>query len=81
MDIVYTTGHYSMEIDGQQFADKTLEECKQIVHTLVDETADLGILQSFVEDFMELQYDEYKDLGTCSICEDWIEEYKYTTKK
>lgn len=76
MTIDYTTGHYSMEIDGVQFVDKSLEECKEIVHKLVDKTDDTSILQQFVEHFME-SYGEFTDLGTCDTCGDWIENFKY----
>lgn len=74
MKIEYMTGHYSMEIDGVQFAYKNLQECKDIVHKLVDKCDDSAILQQFVEHFME-HYGKYKDLGKCEQCGDWIENY------
>ena len=81
MKIEYMTGHYSMKIDGEEFAQKSLEECKQIVHKLVEETTDVAILQDYVEDFMESHADDYKNLGNCSVCGDYIEKFTYTTKK
>lgn len=74
MKIEYITGHYSMTFNDVEFVDLTKEQQVKIVHKLVDKVKDSAILQEIIERIME-SIGDYKDLGTCDTCGDFIEQY------
>lgn len=76
MKIEYMTGHYSMEIDGVEFAELSKEQQVEIVHKLVDKVKDVAILQEIVERIVE-SIGDFEDLGKCESCGDYIEKYSY----
>ena len=74
MEITYTEGHYSMNIDGTEFVELDYNKQKEICHKLVDKVSE-GVLQRFIEISCEVM-GEYTDLGKCESCGEYVEEYK-----
>lgn len=74
MEITYTEGHYSMNIDGIEFVELDYNKQKDICHKLVDKVSE-GVLQRFIEIVCEVM-GEYTDLGKCETCGEYVEEYK-----
>lgn len=73
MKITYTKGHYSLDVDGKDFNELSYDEQKEICHKLVDK-----INENMLERFVEIccgGMGEYKDLGYCETCGEYIEEY------
>lgn len=73
MKIVYTDGHYSMTIDDTEFVDLDYNKQKEVCHKLVDKVSE-AVLQKFIESAC-VEMGEYKDLGYCETCEEYVEEY------
>jgi hypothetical protein len=74
MKIIYTEGHYSMDIDGTEFVELDYNKQKEVCHKLVDKVSE-GVLQRFIEIACEIM-GEYTDLGKCESCGEYVEEYK-----
>lgn len=76
MKIEYTNGctGYSLNVDGVETADMDKQDVKNVIKKLVDTEKDLGVLQMLLEYLMESQ-GEYKDLGQCETCGDYITRY------
>ena len=74
MEIIYTEGHYSMDIDGTEFVELDYNKQKEICHKLVDKVSE-GVLQRFIEISCEVM-GECTDLGKCESCGEYVEEYK-----
>ena len=74
MKIMYTEGHYSLDIDGTEFVELDYNKQKEVCHKLVDKVSE-GVLQRFIEIACELM-GEYTDLGKCESCGEYVEEYK-----
>lgn len=71
---------YSMEINGKEFVDLSLEEQKQLSHYIIDQKdISQSTLQRLIEDYMETN-GEMKDLGFCDECGSYNEEYTLTIK-
>lgn len=64
----------SLTIDGVETADMDKRDIKDVVKKLIDNTNDLGTIQSILMDLVESQGD-FEDLGTCEQCGDWITKY------
>lgn len=76
MRITYIDGHYSLDIDGEEFVDIDYNRQKEICHKLVDKVSE-GVLQRFIENAC-IEMGEYEDLGQCETCGEYID--KYTIK-
>jgi hypothetical protein len=76
MKIISVTGCTcdSLTIDGVETADMDKRDIKDVVKKLIDNTNDLGTIQSILMDLVESQGD-FEDLGTCEQCGDWITKY------
>lgn len=66
-------GHYSLDIDGEEFVDIDYDKQKEICHKLVDKVSE-GVLQRFIENAC-IEMGEYKDLGQCETCGEYIDKY------
>lgn len=64
----------SLTVDGVETIDMKPEDFKNVIHKLIDKETDRGILQTIFIDLME-DIGEFRDLGHCSQCGDWITEY------
>ena len=73
MRITYTDGHYSLDIDGEEFVDIDYNRQKEICHKLVDKVSE-GVLQRFIENAC-IEMGEYEDLGRCETCGEYIDKY------
>lgn len=73
MELKYTDGCTctSLEIDGKESVDLTLDEFKKVIHKIVDNITDFAQLQSIFTEYLELEGD-YTDLGHCDCCGDHI---------
>ena len=74
MELKYTDGCTSLEIDGKESIDLSLNEFKKVIHKIVDNITDFAQLQTMFIDYMEL-YGDYTDLGHCDCCGDHISMY------
>jgi len=77
MKCIYTDGctATSLTVDGKETVKMTAEELRGILKKMLDKVQDFATLQSIWMHIMEC-IGEYKDLGKCSQCGDWI--YQYT---
>lgn len=77
MELKYTDGCTctSLEIDGKESVDLTLDEFKKVIHKIVDNITDFAQLQSIFTEYLELEGD-YTDLGHCDCCGDSISRYR-----
>ena len=64
----------SLTVDGKETVDMTNEEIKASIRAILDREEDLATLQSILKSLIESQ-GEYKDLGDCEECGDWIFNY------
>lgn len=64
----------SLNIDGKETIDMNIEDVKNVIKKLLDETNDIGVIQSILIDLVEYIGD-YKDLGQCDECGDYITKY------
>lgn len=76
MKLEYTVGCTcnSLTINEQETINLPLEEVKKVCIEAINNVDDLGILQEFLIDFIE-SYGEYKLLGHCEQCGDYIDNY------
>lgn len=76
MKIEYTDGCVctSLTVDGKETADMTSEEIKVSIQAMLDREIDCAVLQDIWMSLIESQ-GEYKDLGHCEDCGDWIPNY------
>lgn len=76
MKLEYTDGCIctSLTVDGKETADMTSEEIKVSIQAMLDREVDVAILQDIWMALIESQ-GEYKDLGHCEECGDWISNY------
>ena len=76
MKIVSVTGCTcgSLTVDGIETIDMKVEELQEVVKKVVEKTTDIGQLQGILIDLTS-SMGEYKDLGHCDECGDYIEQY------
>lgn len=76
MKIEYTDGCIctSLTVDGKETAYMTPEEIKVSIQAMLDREVDVAVLQDIWMSLIESQ-GEYKDLGHCECCGDWISNY------
>lgn len=76
MKLEYTDGCVctSLTVDGKETADMTSEEIKVSIQAMLDREIDVAVLQDIWTSLIESQ-GEYKDLGYCEACGDWISNY------
>ena len=76
MKLEYTDGCVctSLTIDGKETIDMNVEDFKSVIHKLIGNENDLGILQHIWIVLME-QQGKYEDLGHCPDCGDYITKY------
>lgn len=73
MRITFIDGHYSLDIDGEEFVDIDYNRQKEICHKLVDKVSE-GVLQRFIENACT-EMGKYEDLGQCETCGEYIDKY------
>ena len=68
MKIEYTDGCIctSLTVDGKETAYMTPEEIKVSIRAMLDRETDVSLIEHL---------GEYKDLGHCECCGDWISNY------
>lgn len=76
MKLEYTDGCIctSLTVDGKETADMTSEEIKVSIQAMLDREIDFTVLQDIWTTLIESQ-GEYRDLGHCEECGDWISNY------
>ena len=76
MKIEYTDGCIctSLTVDGKETAYMTPEEIKVSIRAMLDRETDIAALQDVWMSLIE-HLGEYKDLGHCECCGDWISNY------
>lgn len=76
MKLKYTNGCVctSLTVDGKETADMTSEEIKVSIQAVLDREIDFAVLQDILTTLIESQ-GEYKNLGHCEECGDWIFNY------
>lgn len=76
MKLEYTDGCIctSLTVDGKETADMTSEEIKVSIQAMLDREIDFAVLQDIWTTLIESQ-GEYRDLGHCEECGDWITSY------
>lgn len=76
MKLEYTDGCIctSLTVDGKETADMTSEEIKVSIQAMLDREIDFAVLQDIWTTLIESQ-GEYRDLGHCGECGDWISNY------
>ena len=76
MKLEYTDGCIctSLTVDGKETADMTSEEIKVSIQAMLDREIDFAVLQDISTTLIESQ-GEYRDLGHCEECGDWISNY------
>ena len=76
MKIEYTDGCIctSLTVDGKETAYMTPEEIKVSIRAMLDRETDIATLQDVWMSLIE-HLGEYKDLGHCECCGDWISNY------
>lgn len=76
MKLKYTNGCIctSLTVDGKETADMTSEEIKVSIQAMLDREIDFAVLQDILTTLIESQ-GEYKNLGHCEECGDWIFNY------
>lgn len=78
MKLQYTDGctYTSLEVDGKQTVDLSMKEFREVLYKMIDHIDDTAVLQSIWMNIMETM-GEYKDLGHCETCGDYISEYTW----
>lgn len=78
MKCIYTEGCIctSLTVDGKETADMSAKELRDVIKRMLDSTEDTAVLQSAWMNLMEC-LGEYKDLGHCDQCGDYITEYTF----
>lgn len=76
MKLEYTDGCIctSLTVDGVETVDMKTEDLQEVICKLVKRETDTATLQQIWMNLMESQGD-YKDLGHCECCGDWISNY------
>lgn len=76
MKLEYTDGCIctSLTVDGKETADMISEEIKVSIQAMLDREIDFAVLQDIWTTLIESQ-GEYRDLGHCEECGDWISNY------
>lgn len=76
MKLEYTDGCVctSLTVDGVETVDMKTEDLQEVICKLVKRETDIATLQQIWMNLMESQGD-YKDLGHCECCGDWITNY------
>lgn len=76
MKLEYTEGCVctSLTVDGVETVDMDINDLKKVICKLVERETDVAELQDLWMSLMQSQ-GEYKDLGHCECCGDWITNY------
>lgn len=76
MKLEYTDGCVctSLTVDGVETSNMKIEDLQDVICKLVKRETDISELQQLWMSLMESQ-GEFKDLGHCDQCGDWIENY------
>lgn len=76
MKLEYTEGCVctSLTVDGVETVDMNINDLKKVICKLVERETDVAELQDLWMSLMQSQ-GEYKDLGHCECCGDWITNY------
>lgn len=76
MKLEYTEGCVctSLTVDGVETVDMDINDFKKVICKLVERETDVAELQDLWMSLMQSQ-GEYKDLGHCECCGDWIMNY------
>lgn len=76
MKLEYTEGCIctSLTVDGVETVDMDINDLKKVICKLVERETDVAELQDLWISLMQSQ-GEYKDLGHCECCGDWITNY------
>lgn len=76
MKLEYTDGCVctSLTVDGVETVDMKVEDLQDVICKLVKREKDVATLQNLWISLMESQ-GEFKDLGHCDCCGDWIINY------
>lgn len=76
MKLEYTEGCIctSLTVDGVETVDMDINDLKKVICKLVERETDVAELQDLWMSLMQSQ-GEYKDLGHCECCGDWITNY------
>lgn len=76
MKLEYTDGCIctSLSVDGVETIDMKTEDLQAVICKLVKREDDISVLQDLFTSLMSSQ-GEYKDLGQCEQCGDFISEY------
>lgn len=64
----------SLTIDGKETVDMDIIDLQEAIKKVLDRETDIAILQSILMDLVN-HMGEYKDLGHCDDCGDYIEQY------
>lgn len=64
----------SLTINGKETIEMPLEEVKNTIRKLINHVSDIGTLQQILISIVDTEGD-YKDLGHCETCGDFIMEY------
>ena len=65
---------FSYEVDDKEWVDLTHEECKETLLKLIESCDDCRNLKHVFIDLMQ-DLGEFKDLGTCDQCGDYVTRY------
>lgn len=76
MKLEHTTGCIcdSLTINEKETANLPIEEVRDVVLDIISKCDDLSILQNILMDYIDYN-GEYKDLGHCEECGDYIINY------
>lgn len=76
MKIVSTSGCVcdSLTIDNVESENINIKDLKEAIKKVIDKIDDLGTIQNTLINLVESQ-GNYKDLGKCEQCGDWITQY------
>lgn len=74
IEYVYGCTCDSLTIDGVETVNMDIKDVRDCVLNIISKTNDLSLLQSILSDVAELDGD-YKDLGHCDQCGDFICKY------
>lgn len=64
----------SLTVDGIETIDMKQEDFKNVIHKLIDKETDVGTLQ-IIWIYLIENMGNFRDLGHCDQCGDWITEY------
>lgn len=76
MKVQHTDGctYGSLTINGVETVDMPMNAVKSALKTLIDKEEDLAVLQELLMHIVDSE-GNYKDLGRCETCGDYIMEY------